>query len=522
MKQIKYIILLIILSFSFTSLVNATQIDDIKTSINAKIDDIKTNSSIKTEDAFNFFSDNYLTTLPKSYKYINLNFKDVKKGTDLYESLQKLVYIDLIENKATKINPKKNINAYTFYFLREKVLYEPIIDDAEINSLKNTNTTLLDLLVVKELIKEQEDNTVSDWTWTAEQELSQAAIFDDVYNTITSSHYNKDTISTTNMMYKAIGWLADGTDDKFTTYFPPVEKKEFSDSLAGQYEWIWAYIEMSQPWILKIIAPISGSPSESAWLKANDIVVKIDDFILTKDTTLEEAVSKIKWVSWTKVKLSIKRWVENLVIEVTRSKITLKDVEWKALSNTTYYMNMRMFWDNVVSDFKTTLEDLKKQSNTQKLIIDLRNNPGWYLDAVSEILSYFVPAWENVAVVKYPNYTENYKSKGYTTYDFSKLKIIILINEWSASASEIMAWTLKDYFPDITLVWEKSYGKWSVQTIKTYYDWSSLKYTIAHWFTGKTENWINWTWIKPDKEVKLDEEKKKQWIDNQLETAKDL
>lgn len=522
MKQIKYIILLIILSFSFTNLVNASEIDDIKKEINTKIDSKKTESNIKIKDAFNFFSDNYLTTLPKSYKYINLNFKDVKKDTDLYESLQKLVYIDIIENKSRKIFPENKINLYTFYFLREKILYQPIMEESDINLFKKTNATLLDLLVVKELIKKQEDNTVSDWTWATEQELSQAAIFDDVYNTLTQSHYNKDTLSETEMMYKAIEWLTQATGDKFTTYFPPVEKKRFSDTLAWRYEWIWAYVEMITPWVLKIISPISGSPSELAWLKAGDIVEKIDKFTLTEKTTLDEAVSKMKWKAWTKVSLTIKRWTETLIFNIERAKITLKDVEWKALSNTTYYMNMRMFWDNVVSDFKTSLEDLKKQSNTQKLIIDLRNNPGWYLDAVSEILSYFVPAWKNVAVVKTPTYTENYISKWYTTYDFSKLKIVILINEWSASASEIMAWTLKDYFPEITLVWEKSYGKWSVQTIKTYYDWSSLKYTIAHWFTWKTEIWINWTWINPDKEVKLDEEKKKQWIDNQLETAKDL
>ena len=185
-------------------------------------------------------------------------------------------------------------------------------------------------------------------------------------------------------------------------------------------------------------------------------------------------------------------------------------------------MNLRMFGDHVVSDFKKTLEDMKNKTNTKKLIIDLRNNPGWYLDSVSEILSYFVPAWEPVAVVKYKNYNQDYKSLWYTDYDFSKLKIVILVNWWSASASEIMAGTLKDYFPNIPLIWEKTYWKWSVQTIKTYYDWSSLKYTIAKWFTWKTQIWIDWTWIKVDKEVILDWEKIKTWVDNQLEEARNL
>lgn len=517
MKQLKYIILSLIISFSILNLANASQIDDLKSRISTITDETDTKTNLTRADAFNFLSEYYLSDLPKSYKYINLNFKDVKKWTEIYESLQKLVYIDVIWNKSVYINSKKSISSYNFYFLSEKVLWEKIIDINEVNKLKTSYANLIDLYVIKQLI-ENKKNTVI----IPQVESNQKDIFDDVYNTLKNDHYNKETISVTDMMYWAIEWLATGTKDKFTTYFPPLEKKKFSETLAWEYEWIWAYVDMIKPGEFKIISPLSGSPAEKAWLKAQDTVIKIDDFEITKDTSLDEAVAKIKWPAGTEVSLTIKRWGETLIIKVTRAKVILKDVEWKSLSDDTYYMNIRIFWDHLISDFKTSLDELKTKTNTKKLIIDLRNNPGWYLDWVSDLLSYFIEDWKPVSVVKYKDFSQSYTSKWYTDYDFSKLKIVILVNGWSASASEIMAWTLKDYYPNITIIWEKTYGKGSVQTIKTYFDWSSLKYTIAHWFTWKNEIWINWTWIKPDIELILDADKLKNWIDNQLEAAKNL
>ncbi|MDD5213693.1 MAG: S41 family peptidase [Candidatus Gracilibacteria bacterium] len=521
MKQIKYIILSLIISLSILTSVNASQIDDLKSTVIKEVGVSDSGTTLTRADAFNFFSDYYLTDLAKSYKYINLNFKDVKKGTRTYESLQKLVYLDLIDNKSVKINPTYKISAYNFYFLSEKTLGEKIIDQSEVNKLRNNSANLVDMYIVKQLIEDKKntDNTIN---LNSDALQNQKAIFDDVYNTILSRHYNKANINSTDMMYSAIQGLAAGSKDKFTTYFPPVEKKQFNEMLSGEYDGIGAYVDMVKPGEFRIISPLSGSPAEKAGIKANDIVTKIDNFEITTDTTSDEAVSKIKGLAGTKVKLTIVRGTDTLVIEVERAKITLKDVEGKSLSDDTYYMNIRIFGDNVTSDFKTSLNDLKTKTNTRKLIIDLRNDPGGYLDSVADILSYFVPAGENVAVVKYQGITQNYMSKGYTDYDFSKLKIVLLVNGGSASASEIMAGTLKDYYPNLNLVGEKTYGKGSVQTIKTYFDGSSLKYTIAHWFTGKTETGIDQIGIKPDIEIKLDETLMKSGTDNQLEKAKSL
>lgn len=137
------------------------------------------------------------------------------------------------------------------------------------------------------------------------------------------------------------------------------------------------------------------------------------------------------------------------------------------------------------------------------------------------MLSYFIEKDKPTAIVKYIDKTKTFSSKGYDLIDFSKYKIVILQNSGTASASEILIWTLKDYYPNIEIIWEQSYWKGSVQVMKPYIDWSLLKYTIAKWFTWLTETWIDWIWIKPTIELEFDLEAfKKNWFDNQLNKAK--
>ena len=194
-------------------------------------------------------------------------------------------------------------------------------------------------------------------------------------------------------------------------------------------------------------------------------------------------------------------------VEITRAKVTIKDVEYKKINNETFYIQIKVFGDNVFTQFSESLQALNKETWIKKVVFDLRNNPGWYLDKVADMLSMFVDKWNPVAIVDSQDWENIYASVWYKTLDLNNYKVYILQNSWSASASEIMIWTLKDYFPDITLVWEKTYWKWSVQTIKSYIDWSSFKYTIAKWFTWKTKTWIDKVWIKPDIELKQDETK---------------
>ena len=271
---------------------------------------------------------------------------------------------------------------------------------------------------------------------------------------------------------------------------------------------------MQTAWVLKIISPLDWSPAKAAWLKAWDVITKVDWKEITPEITLDVAVSYIKWQAWTKVKLTVLRDGKTFDIEITRAKVTIKDVEYKKINNETFYIQIKVFGDNVFTQFSESLQALNKETWIKKVVFDLRNNPGWYLDKVADMLSMFVEKWNPVAIVDSQDWENIYASSWYKTLNLNNYKVYILQNSWSASASEIMIWTLKDYFPDITLVWEKTYWKWSVQTIKSYIDWSSFKYTIAKWFTWKTKTWIDKVWIKPDVELKPDETKPTE--DNQL------
>jgi carboxyl-terminal processing protease len=137
------------------------------------------------------------------------------------------------------------------------------------------------------------------------------------------------------------------------------------------------------------------------------------------------------------------------------------------------------------------------------------------------MLSYLVAKWENVATVKYLWYTQNIYSNWYDWINLNNYKVVILQNSGTASASEIMIWTLKDYFKNITIIWENTYWKGSVQTVREYTDGSSLKYTVAKWFTWWSETWIDWVWIAPDIELELDVEAYQNGTDNQLQKAID-
>lgn len=471
------------------------------------------NNSPKITRSYTFiFLSELVWNVPNSYKYIDLKYKDIKEDSALWQALQKLVYLDKIKNTESLVRKNQIIDKYEFYLLSNLVLWLDISIDRDLQ--KDQILTIDDLEYVKSIyLKTTNTPDTKTILWSKEE------LFNDVYNTLRNWHYNKEEISKEDLIYWAIEWLANWTWDKHTVYFPPVESKDFEDSLSWEYQWIWAYVEMTEPGVVKITSPIPGWPAEKAWIKWWDIIVKVDWVQVTQENSLQEVVSWIKWPKWTTVNLTILRNTKTIELEVTRDKIVIHNLDHEKLSSNTYYIKMKSFWNGISWEFKEAIDTIKTNKSIKKIIIDLRNNWGWYLWEVTEMLSYVVPEWENTAIVKYNGANKAYVSKWYDFIDLNKYEIIILQNSWTASASEILIWTLDDYF-DIVKIWENTYWKGSVQTLKYYNDWSSLKYTIAKWFTWKSETGIDWIWIKPDIELELDIEKyNKNWTDNQLNKA---
>lgn len=496
--------------------VNAWSVNSSKVTITPISEDIQ--NEISREDVFNFYADYYKKEVASSYKYIKVNYLNVNNWSDLEDSLKVLIYLDLISNPSIDFKVNSKLNAWSFFRLSEKILKIQINDFETESQLKNRNVTKDDLNAVEDFIIE---TPIKLETKTTNIELKQKlAIMQNVYDTITNSHYNKENIDSAKLIDSAIEWIAKWTDDKFTVYFPPVESESFQDTLAWDYEWIGSYVDMEKPWAVRIVSPIPGSPSEQAWLKGWDLVIKVDGREITEENSLKEVVSWIKGPAWTIVTLTVNRNWKIFNLDVIRARIVINNIDSEKLNTTTQYIQIKSFWEHVSTDFKEAVNSFKDDKNINKIIIDLRNNWGWYLTEVAEILSYFIDKNETTAVVKYHDSTKTFISKWYDLINFKDYKIIVLQNSGTASASEIMIWTLKDYYKDLELIGEKTYGKWSVQVMKWYTDWSLLKYTIAKWFTGLTETGIDWIWIEPTIKLEFDLENfKKNWFDNQLDKA---
>lgn len=263
---------------------------------------------------------------------------------------------------------------------------------------------------------------------------------------------------------------------------------------------------------------IAGSPAKEAGLLSGDIITKANNEEL-KDLSLTDAVSKIRGKANTTVTLEVVRAGQKEIITkvVTRRKIDIPSVDGKVIEGTNIgYIALSIFGEKTADDFNKTLMDLESKKVTG-LVIDLRDNGGGYLETAVAILSNFVEKDKVLVVTKEKN---PFLNRSYFSYGNTQkpLPIVLLINENSASASEITAGALKDYNLAI-LVGQKSYGKGSVQQPFNLSDGSEMKVTVAKWYTPKDYG-IDKVGINPDIEVKFEKEDYEEKYDRQLEEAK--
>lgn len=343
-------------------------------------------------------------------------------------------------------------------------------------------------------------------------------IFAEALDIIYNKYYSANSISKKEIVYGMIKWAVDSLKDKHSEFFNIDETKKFNETLSGDFEWIGAVIVKSDFWVL-IERIIAGSPAKEYWLLAGDIIIKANNIDL-KDMTVNDAVNKIRWPAGSMVKLEIlRKWEKEILIkEVVRKKINIPSVDPKILDNNVWYIMLSIFWEKTWDEFDKTLKDLNSK-NIKGLIIDLRDNGWGYLQTAVSILSNFVEKDKLLVTTKEKNILNN---KSYFSFwnNNKKIPIILLINWNSASASEITAGALKDYNIAI-LVWEKSYGKGSVQEPFILSDGSELKITVAKWYTP-LDNLIDGIWINPDFEVNFTKEDLDNKFDRQLDQAKTI
>lgn len=309
--------------------------------------------------------------------------------------------------------------------------------------------------------------------------------------------------------------LVEAAGDTYTTFMDADSAKVFNEQLSGSFSGIGAELGKEGNDIT-VIAPISGFPAEKAGLKAKDIIVSIDGQEAT-GLSVDEAVKRIRGEKGTSVKLVIVRnSTERKELTIVRDTITIPSVESKLVDGNIGYIQVTRFSTDTSDLVSAAVNDFKSK-NIKGIVLDLRNNPGGYLNAAVDVSSEWLKEGQLVVEEKRDGkVTQDYKAL--STGVVQGVPTVVLINEGSASASEITAGALKDNNA-ATIIGVKSFGKGSVQEVTNFNNGSLLKVTVARWFTPNGKN-IDKEGIEPDIKVELTEDNIKSGVDTQLDAAK--
>lgn len=323
-------------------------------------------------------------------------------------------------------------------------------------------------------------------------------LFWDVWSRVEEKYVDAAKIDRQKLVFGAIEGMVKAVNDPYTEFMPPAENKQFQEDIKGSFYGIGAEIGIRKG-TLTVIAPLKGNPADRAGIKAADKILKIDDTI-TADLNLEEAVRLIRGEKDTTVRLLIARDSLDAPKEfkIVRDEIRIMILETTMRDDGIFVIELRHFTENAAYEFRRAVQEFR-ESGAKKLVFDLRNNPGGFLQIAVDIASWWISAGETVAEERFAvGNSEFYRSSGYNL--LSDVPTVILVNQGSASASEIVAGALRDH-RGIKLIGVKTYGKGSVQEVINLPLNSSLKVTIAKWLTPKGTE-INGKGLEPD--IKVD------------------
>jgi carboxyl-terminal processing protease len=318
-------------------------------------------------------------------------------------------------------------------------------------------------------------------------------------------------------IWGAIAGLTGSYGDPYTVFFPPAESKTFEEEISGSFGGVGMEIGV-QDGVLTIIAPLKGTPAEAAGVLPGDKIISIGSKSALNMST-DEAISLIRGDVGTSVVVTFARkGVKDPIVKtLVRANIEIPTIDTKILPGNIFVINLYSFTATSPNLFRGALRQFV-ESGSDKLVLDLRNNPGGYLEAALDMASWFLPTGKVVVTENFGDKMppDVYRSKGYNIFT-DKLKFAILVNEGSASASEILAGALREYNKAV-LIGSRTFGKGSVQELVPLTSDTSLKITVAHWFTplGKS---ISNGGLTPDIQVDLTPENTKGGADPVMDAA---
>lgn len=342
------------------------------------------------------------------------------------------------------------------------------------------------------------------------------SLFWETLDVLQGKYVDEGAFEEKKLLYGAVAGMVASLGDPYTVFMDPKENKDFKESLVGQLEGIGAELTMKDG-LVTVVSPLKNSPAKNAGIRPEDIILAIDEEE-TADLTLEEAVMKIRGPRGSTVVLTILHQgdSETVDIEIKRDVINIESVDSEVKEDGIAYIAINQFGDSTVAEFQKAISDLVLKQ-PKALILDLRFNSGGYLDSSVHIISEFVEEDKTAVTIKKRNGADKDVYKTFDGARFPKIPMVVLINKGSASASEIVAGALQDY-ERAHIMGEKSFGKGTVQEVAPLSDGSSVRVTIAQWFTPNDHS-ISETGITPDETVEMTIEDYQEDRDPQLDKA---
>jgi carboxyl-terminal processing protease len=341
------------------------------------------------------------------------------------------------------------------------------------------------------------------------------SLFWEAWRALEEKFVDSGKINYQDMLYGAIEGMVNSLKDPYTVFMPPQESKIFKEDVTGEFQGVGMEIGIRDNG-LTVIAPLEGTPAQRAGLRAGDKITKIDDTD-TVGMTTDDAVKLIRGPKGTEVTLTIFRegWSQAKEFTIVREVITVPSLKWEMKDDNIAYLKLYQFSQQAGIDFNNAAAQILA-SSAQKIILDLRDNPGGYLEVAQDIAGWFLERGQVVTIEDFGGKKENetYLAKGNSK--LLSYPLVILINRGSASGSEILAGALRDN-RGIKLIGQTSFGKGSVQEL-TELSEGSLKVTVAKWLTPQGEV-IGGVGLTPDIEIELSEEDFNEGRDPQLDKA---
>lgn len=342
-----------------------------------------------------------------------------------------------------------------------------------------------------------------------------------VWDTVKASYYDKSKINEGDMVYGAIKGMVSAVGDPYTVFLTPDENKVTQEDLSGNFEGVGIQIGYKGTQ-LAVISPLPGTPADRSGIKAGDLILGIKDArqnldISTNNMSLPEAIQKIRGPKGSKVTLTVytQEDSEPRDVEITRDSIDVPSVvlEYVGDNKDIAHIKLLKFGAETKQEWSQAVNDIKSKDIVTKMVLDLRNNPGGYLQAAIDIASDFVSLGQTVVIEEKGN-GEKTEFKSETVPNLQNVEVVVLVNGGSASASEILAAALRD-IKGIQVIGDTSFGKGTVQEPLTLENGSGLHITVGKWLTPKG-TWVHEKGIEPDIKVENNQETTE---DEQLDKA---